>query len=65
MGRIVVMEDRLMNDKEAARYLGLSKKWGYMTVQKWVRQGLIRAGRVGDLYRFRRQDLDDFVFSKR
>ena len=64
-GSMVVEEEKLLNDREAAVYLGLSPKWGFVTVQKWVRKGLIRAGRVGDLYRFKKQDLDDFVFSKK
>lgn len=59
------MEAELLTAKEAAAYLKLSPKCGYQTVQKWVREGKLRAGRAGDLYRFKRQDLDDFVFSKR
>lgn len=56
------MENELLTDKEAAQYLKLSPKWGFQTIQKWVRLGLIRAGKVGDHNRFKKQDLDDFVF---
>lgn len=65
MGSLVVREDELFTAKEAASYMKLSKKNGYQTVMKWVRAGLLRSGRVGDLYRFRKQDIDDFIFSKR
>jgi excisionase family DNA binding protein len=57
--------ERLWTDKEAAEYLGLSAKTGYQTLQKWVRMGLLKSGRVGDHYRFRKEDLDEFVFSKK
>jgi excisionase family DNA binding protein len=59
------MEDELLTDRQAAEYLKLSEKWGWQTIQKWVKEGKLRAGRVGDHYRFKKQDLDDFVFAKR
>lgn len=59
------LKEGLMTDRDAAVYLKLSPKCGYQTVQRWVREGLLRAGRVGDKYIFRREDLDDFVFSKK
>lgn len=59
-----VEETRLLTDREAATYLGLSAKNGHLTVKRWVREGKLRAGRVGDLYRFKKQDLDDFAYSK-
>lgn len=58
-------DDKLMTDDEAAEYLGLSKEWGWDTLQKWVRKGFLKAGRVGKHYRFRKRDLDEYVFSKR
>lgn len=64
-GRGGVMENELLTDRQAAEYLKLSPKWGFEQVQKWARKGLIKCGRVGDHYRFRKQDLDDFVFAKR
>jgi len=57
-------DDRLFDDREAAVYLRLKGEFAYKTVQRWVRAGKLRAGRAGYLYRFRKQDLDDFVFSK-
>lgn len=58
-------DDRPLTDKEAAVYLKLAPLSGYQTLQKLVRKGLLRAGRVGKHYRFRKQDLDDFLFSKK
>ncbi len=54
-----------LNDREAATYLGLSSKFGYITVQRWARLGVLKAGKVGDHWRFRKEDLDDFVFAKK
>lgn len=59
------MENELLTDRQAAEYLKLSTKWGWQTIQKWVKEGKLKAGRVGDHYRFRKQDLEDFVFAKR
>lgn len=58
-------QDRWLTAKEAAEYLRLSPRWGFMTIRKWVREGKIKSARVGRLYRFHKQDLDDFAFSKR
>ncbi len=60
-----LVDDRPLTDREAAEYLGLTPKNGYQTVQKYVRRGLLRAGRVGSFYRFRKEDLDNFIFSKK
>ena len=59
------LERDLLTAKEAAAYLRMSPGWGYQTLQKLVPEGKIRAGIVGDHYLFRKQDLDDFIFSKR
>lgn len=55
----------LLTDREASAYLRLSPRWGYISVQKWARSGVLRGGKVGDHWRFRKEDLDDFVFSKK
>lgn len=60
-----VEKSPLLTDKEAAIYLKLSSKFGYITVQKWARDGRLRGGKVGDHWRFRKEDLDDFVFSRK
>lgn len=54
-----------MTDRQAAAYLGLTTKFGYITVQKWARTGLLRGGKAGDQWRFKKEDLDDFVFSRK
>jgi len=58
-------ESELLTTKEAANYLKLSAKSGHLTIGRWVRQGQLKAGQVGSAYRFRKQDLDDFTFSKK
>lgn len=55
----------LMTDKEAAVYMRLSPKFGYISVQKWARLGILKGGRVGSHWRFRKEDLDDFIFSRK
>lgn len=62
---VEMVVDKLLTVREAADYLRLSPKMGYQTVQKWVRRGLLKAGRSGSHYLFRKQDLDDFVFARR
>jgi excisionase family DNA binding protein len=58
-------EEKLMTAKEAADYLRMSPKNGHQTIQRWVRKGLLKGGRVGDRYIFRKRDLDNFTFSRR
>lgn len=55
----------LLTHREAAAYLKLSPRFGYMTVQRWARLGILRGGKVGDHWRFKRSDLDDFVFTRK
>lgn len=55
--------DELMTDREVAKYLRLAEKSGHMTVRKWVKEGRLRAGRAGDYMRFRKEDVEDFLFS--
>ena len=62
------MEKKQMNDAieplwtadDVARYLKLAKN-GSKTVLSWVRQGKLRALRAGDLYRFRKLNVDEFL----
>ncbi len=54
-----------MTDREAAIYLKLSPRFGYLTVQKWAREGKLRGGKVGDHWRFRKEDLNDYVFPRK
>lgn len=55
----------LMTDREVAAYMKLRPKCGYITVQRWARLGILRGGKVGDHWRFRKEDIDDFVFAKK
>lgn len=55
----------LMTDKEAAVYMRLTEKFSYISVQKWARQGILKGGRVGSHWRFRKEDLDDFMFARK
>ena len=59
------MDDRPMTDKEVAKYLQLSPKCGYRTVRRWANEGRLRAGKVGDMWRFRKIDVDDMVFLRK
>ncbi len=54
-----------LTDHEVAAYMRLSPKFGYISVQKWAREGRLRGGKVGDHWRFRKTDVDDFIYSKR
>lgn len=65
--KAMVLEHELMTPVEVAHYVRLKnpEESGKGTVMRWVRHGRLKAARVGDLYRFRRRDVDDFIFSKR
>ena len=54
--------DELMTDRDVAKYLKLNKKTGHLSVRKWAREGRLRSGKAGDLWRFRKEDVDDFTF---
>lgn len=55
----------LMTPQEVAAYLNLKPKYGPQTVVRWVKKGELRAARLGRSYRFRRSDVDAYIFSKR
>jgi excisionase family DNA binding protein len=52
-----------MRTMEAARYLGVHVE----TVRNWARKGVIPAAKLGNRggFRFRREDLDRFLESRR
>ena len=50
-------EDVILDLSEAARELGVH----YQTAYRWVREGALRAVKVGKSYRVQRRDLDQFV----
>ncbi|MFI5420683.1 MAG: helix-turn-helix domain-containing protein [Nitrososphaerales archaeon] len=55
--------DELLTDKEVAAYLKMSPKSGFLTIRQWAKQGKIRHGRAGEYYRFKKEDIDDFIFT--
>jgi len=61
------MSDLLMQEpwtaEEVAQYLKLSPKNGFRTIQRWVREGRLKCGRVGDCMRFRKEDVDNCLFA--
>jgi len=57
------MTYELMTDREVATYLKLSPKSGWRTIRRWVDEGRIKYGRAGHFLRFRKEDVDDFVFN--
>lgn len=65
MVQIISRIEALLTPAEAAAYMKMSEKSGKYTVMRWVREGKLKAGRVGDLYRIRKADLDDMIFSRR
>lgn len=65
MVQIISRIDALLTPEEAASYMKMSPKSGKYTVIRWVKEGKLKAGRVGDLYRIRKHDLDEMIFSKR
>lgn len=55
------MEDeKLWTDRELATRWNLSTEWGYTTIQKWVRKGVLECTRIGDLYRFTKSQIEDY-----
>lgn len=57
--------DCLFTAKEVAEYLKLSTKTGHRTVIRWVKRGELKSIRAGNLYRFRKEDLETFLFIHR
>ena len=49
--------DRLLNIYEVARYLGVSVR----TVYRLVRRGELRAFKVGAVWRFKQEDIDEML----
>jgi excisionase family DNA binding protein len=52
-------EDRVLDTNEACRYLKISKP----TLLKYIREGLVPAGKVGKGWRILKSDLDIFIRS--
>ncbi|NLS92517.1 MAG: helix-turn-helix domain-containing protein [Planctomycetaceae bacterium] len=53
------MDDRWLSVDEVAEYLGINRD----TVYKWIHRKGMPAHRVGRLWKFRKEDVDDWVRS--
>lgn len=53
------MEDRWLSVEEVAAHLGVKRD----TVYKWIDRKRLPAHKVGRLWKFRRQEVDDWVTS--
>lgn len=51
--------DRWLSVEEAAAYLGVKKD----TIYKWIERRRLPAHKVGSLWKFRKQEIDDWVRS--
>ena len=51
------MEDRWLSVDEIAAYLGIKRH----TVYKWIADKQMPAHKVGRLWKFRKEDVDDWV----
>lgn len=56
--------DDVLTDREVAALLKLSPSFGYKTVQRLARQRKIKGIRVGDLWRFTRRSIRNYLESK-
>jgi excisionase family DNA binding protein len=52
-----VMEDRWLSVDEIAAYLGIKRD----TVYKWIAEKHMPAHRMGRLWKFRKEDVDEWV----
>ena len=53
--------DKLLSVEEAAKILGVNEQ----TVRRWVREGRIKASKVGRLIRIKEEDLNTFLEGNR
>ena len=53
------MEDRWLSLNEIAAYLGIKRATAY----KWIERKKIPAHKVGRLWKFRKQEIDEWILS--
>jgi excisionase family DNA binding protein len=53
--------DGWLDSREAANYVGLKSSWSFKTVEQWARSGKLKHGRAGDLFRYKKEWLDQFI----
>lgn len=56
--------DDVLTDRDVAHLLKLSPVFGYKTVQRLARQKKIKGMRVGDLWRFTRRSIRNYLEAK-
>lgn len=59
--RTAAMDDRLLSSDEASAMLGVSRK----TMIKYAKEGLIDHTHFGKSYRFRKADVEQFIYQKK
>ena len=57
----LMMEDRWLSVDEIAAYLGIKRD----TVYKWIGEKQMPAHRMGRLWKFRKEEVDEWVISGR
>jgi excisionase family DNA binding protein len=49
--------DPLLNVRDVARWIGVSDR----TIQQWAEAGQLRGFKIGRAWRFRKEDVEDFI----
>ena len=61
MGQVKTMVDKIYTIEQAAGVLLIKPR----TMREWIRQGKVRAFKLGDLVRIHEEDLQAFIDSER
>jgi excisionase family DNA binding protein len=57
---LLAIADRWLSVDEVASYLGVKRD----TLYKWIRRGNMPAHKAGRLWKFRKNEIDEWVYSK-
>jgi len=57
--RVIIMENRWLSVDEIGTYLGIKRD----TVYKWIHEKQMPAHKVGRLWKFRKETVDEWVIS--
>ncbi len=55
----------IMTDRELAKFLKMSPKWGYQTIQRMAKHGKIKGTQIGDIWRFSRIQVQAILAGKK